>query len=118
MFLKKWFVFIFLLSRFNFVKGGFTKEEMTPDNETIIDSSKYGWDVFDNVFEFIRDSFFALIFVVALWVFIYTWAKLVIARWSQDELKKAMMAFIYTAVWLVVVVFSWAIVKIASSINF
>ena len=104
-YLKKYWklllIMIFSVSKFSNIYAWFSKESIAPNNKTITSSWSFGWDVFENVFEFIRDSFFALIFIVALW-----------------EFKKASMSFIYTAVWLFVVAFSWAIIKIASSINF
>ena len=95
---------------------GFSANDLDPENKTIIDEQWYQW--LETIFWFIRDTIFSLILVACLWVFLYTWTKLIIARWNQEEFKKALIAFVYTVVWITVTSLAWVLIKFASWMEF
>ena len=89
----------------------------TPENTATSDQPEWKEFLF-SIFEYIKDSIFWLLALTAISVFLFIWAKLVIARWNPEEFKKALMQFIYAIVWLAIVALSWAAVKLVSSLNF
>jgi hypothetical protein len=68
--------------------------------------------------DFAKDSIFWLLALVSIAVFIFIWAKLIMAKWNPEEFKKALMQFIYAVIWLAVIALSWGLVKLVSSLNF
>jgi hypothetical protein len=64
------------------------QNEIIPDQWIIINlNHDWKWLIF-SLFEYIRDSIFWLLMVIAISVFIWIWAKLLMARWNPEELKK------------------------------
>jgi len=74
-------------------------------------------DIVDEIFNYFQDSISWLIFIISLWVFVYIWINLVMARWNPEEFKKHMLQFVYAIIWIFFVSASWAIVKIVAWIN-
>ena len=70
-----------------------------------------------SLLNYIQNSITSLVPVIAVWVFIYIWINLVIARWNPEEFKKHILHFVYTAIWFFIIAAAWAIVKIVSSLN-
>lgn len=71
-----------------------------------------------SLFDLVRDGILSLLALIAITVFIFLWAKLIMAQWNAEELKKVLMQFVYSVIWLAVVAMSWAAVKLVSSLNF
>lgn len=76
-----------------------------------------GESLLDGVFAFARDSIFGLLFLIAIGMFLYIGFRLLIARGNPEEFKKALQSFIYAAVWLFVVAFAWALVRLVAGIS-
>ena len=70
------------------------------------------------VFEYIKDSIFWLLWLISIGVFIYIWARLVVARWNPEEFKKAIMQLIYAVLWLFLVAISWLAVRLIAWLHF
>lgn len=90
---------------------------MIPHSDTI----HYAWEKtawLDSVAAYIKNTIFWIFYTIAVWVFIYLWTKLLVARWNQEEFKKALVWFIYAAVWIAIVPLAWALVKLVSGIDF
>ena len=96
------------------------ENSIIPENDTsiIINQDETGKELLFSIFEYIKDSIFWLLALISITVFIFIWAKLVMAKWNPEDFKKALMHFIYAIVWLVVIALSWAVVKLVSSLNF
>lgn len=96
------------------------KDSIIPDsgNNIVINNDKQWQNLLFSIFEYIKESIFWLLALVAITVFIFIWARLVMARWNPEEFKKALMNFVYAIVWLAIVAISWAAVKLVSSLNF
>jgi len=110
------FILIWLLS--NFQTFASIEDDIKPTNWNNEAINVYDWkeSVF-SLFTYIKDSIFWLLALIAIAVFLFIWARLVIARWNPEEFKKALMQFIYAIVWLFIVAFAWAAVKIISNLN-
>lgn len=59
-----------------------------------------------------------IVWLVALWMFLYIWFELATAEWKQDQFTKWMKALIYLVVWLAVIPLSYVIVKVATWFSF
>lgn len=71
-----------------------------------------------SIFTYVRDSIFSLLALVAIWVFLFIGAKLVVARWNPEEFKKALKMFIYAIVGLFVITVAYAAVRMVAWLNF
>lgn len=94
----------------------FWQTDVDPGNDTISDQYWYTW--LETIFKFFRDSIFSLILITCLWMFVYIWAKLFMARWNAEEFKKAILGFVYVVIWIAVIAFAWALIKFSSWMDF
>jgi len=115
-------IFFTILWYFSIVKYSFwdISEDIIPltDNENAIIDTEFDGTYTTFILKYIRDSIFDLLALIAIAVFIFIGARLVIARWNPEEFKKAIMQFIYAIVWLAIVAISWVAVKLVSSLDF
>lgn len=118
MFKKYIFTFIWILLSVKIVFADLA-QDMLPEWDAIISSDNSDWfNLLDNIFKYIKDSIFWFLAVIAIWAFLYVWAKLVVARWNPEEFKKAILSFVYIVVWLFIISVAWAVVKLVSWLNF
>lgn len=82
-----------------------------------ISDEKWSLSSLDKLINYIQNSLSSLILIIALWVFIYIWINLVIARWNPEEFKKRMMHFVYAAIWFFVIAAAYAAVRLVASLN-
>jgi len=76
------------------------------------------WEAFlDAILAFIRDSVFAVLVIIAIGMFLFIGARLVVARWNPEEFKKALQSFIYAAIGILVVAFAYAAVIIVAGLD-
>ncbi len=77
------------------------------------------WDnnLLNNLLKYIKNSLSYLLAVISIWVFLFIWWRLVVARWNPEEFKKALTHFIYAIVWIFVITASWLIVKLFTGID-
>lgn len=94
------------------------KSNIIPDSGILAINIEKDRDSLTSLFLFARDSIIGLLALISITVFIFLWAKLIIARWNSEELKKVLMQFVYSIIWLAIVAMSWAAVKLISSLNF
>ena len=95
------------------------QDQIIPTENTAIINNEVslgGWNIF--LIDYVKESIFWLLAFIAIWVFIFIWARIVMAKWNPEEFKKAIMQFIYAIVGLAIVAISWAAVKLISSLNF
>lgn len=87
------------------------RNDMIPQWSSDVITSTKTWEwLLDVVLEFVRDSMFRLLLLIAVAMFLYLWAKLLVARWNAEEFKKALMGLIYAWVGLFVVAAAYAMV--------
>lgn len=89
-----------------------------PDNwNTVINvDDDWRW-IIESLFTFTKDSIFGLLALISITVFIFIWARLVMAKWSPEDFKKAILQLVYAIVWLALIAISWGAVKLVSSLN-
>lgn len=87
-----------------------------PTGRDMLNTSEDWTWLLDYVFASLRDIIFWLLTFVAIAVFLYIGARLVIARWNPEEFSKALKSFIYAAVGIFIIVFAWAAVRLISGV--
>jgi len=91
---------------------------MSPQwTEDVIRASQWDEEAIDGVLEFVRDSMFDLLLLIAVWVFLFVWGRLLIARWNPEEFKKAMVILVHAGIWLFVVAAAYALVTFIAWID-
>ncbi len=114
---KLFFLLITYINLFTLkANGSFSQTDVDPWNETLGKQYWYAW--LETIFQFFRDSIFSLILITCLWIFIYIWARLFMARWNPEEFKKSILSFVYVVIWIAVIAFAWALIKFSSWIDF
>lgn len=97
------------------MSAGDLKSVIIPDSASNVlspDTRTAQWVSFlDRILDFARDSIFSLLMLVAIGVFIFIGARLVIARWNPEEFKKALQSFVYAVVGIFVVAAAWVMVR-------
>jgi len=76
------------------------------------DDINWDWWILTKIIKFARESIFNLLWVIIVWVLLFIWFRLIIARWTPDIFKKAIMWLVYLVIWVVLIYTSWAMVKI------
>ena len=115
--------FVYLLS-YNFLYAQDLRGEIVNfdwNSSTTIIENSWTWDwlhLLDYVISFFKDSIFNLLSLVVIATFIYIWAKLVMARWKPDQFKKVWIQIIHIIIWIFLITWAWAIVKIVSWLSF
>ena len=114
--LKK--ILYILIINFTYVNAfWFYESELDPmELNPIINVSKS--DPLNPIFEFVKDSIFWLMWLISIWVFIFIWTRLVVARWNPEEFKKALMQLVYAVIGLFVIAVARLAVKLISWLNF
>lgn len=97
------------------MSAGDLKNAIIPDSASNVlwaDTRAAQWVSFlDRILDFARDSIFRLLMLIAIAVFLFIGARLVIARWNPEEFKKALQSFVYAVVGIFVVAAAWVIVR-------
>jgi len=98
------------------------KNDIIPEVESInwtVDTSvSWATSLVNDVLNYINDSIFELLALVAIWAFIYIGFNLIKADWDPEKLKKAFINLIHVIIWIFVVAISWIIVKMVMGISF
>lgn len=77
-----------------------------------------GDEIIIDTLSYVKDTIFGVLALIAIWVFLYLWYKLVVAKWNEEEFKKALLSFVYAVVGIVLVSLAWALVSFVSWIKF
>jgi len=89
------------------------QDTILPDmSTTAIKTNSIDW-----LFTFVKDTMFSLLWVVVVGVFIFMWARLLMARWKPEEFKAALMHLVYSVVWLFVISIAYLAVQLVSSLS-
>lgn len=97
--------------------AGSLKDDMIPNLNTVWVDESWTW-VISQVLIYVKDFLFSILWIIAVWVFLYFWFKLIIARWNEEEFKKALIWFMYAVIWLTIIPLAWSAVKIISTLKF
>jgi len=94
------------------------KEGIIPiSSNAALSSTQSGLSLIDYLLWFARDSIFAVMALLAIGMFLFIGGRLVVARWNPEEFKKALQSFIYAAVWIFLVAFAYAIVRLVAGLD-
>jgi len=94
------------------------QEKMTPEGtERVVRATWTDEEAIDWILGFFRDSIFDLLLLIAVWVFLFIWWRLLIARWNPEELKKAFISLVHAGIGLFVVAAAYAIVTFIAWID-
>lgn len=93
------------------------QNQIAPNTKSAIVSDSSEKAPLDSIFTFAKDTIFWILWVIAIWAFLFIWIRLVIARWNPEEFKKATQQLIYAVVWLFVVAIAWAAVRLVAWLN-
>lgn len=119
--IKYLFITVITLVSVNKVFAASTQELMKPwDNNWVIDNKltqANGQDWIDQVSKWIVDSIDFLLPITAVGVFLFVGIRLAIAQWNPEEFKKSWMQFMYAVIWIFIVSFAWAAVKLVWGLN-
>lgn len=112
-------IILILISYFSIfiANAGSLKDDMIPNSNNIWVSWEWTW-VISQILIYTKDFLFSILGIIAIWVFLYFWFKLTIARWNEEEFKKALMWFMYAVIWLAIIPLAWWAVKIISTLKF
>jgi len=95
------------------------KNWIIPISDTITGHIDWNWDFEANdLLLYFKKAIFSLFYIIAVWVFIFLWIKLAMARGNAEEFKKALMGFVYAIVGIVLVPLAYVLVSLVSWINF
>jgi len=122
---KKYYKFISLITLFtlniNNVFGNSAQDSTLKAMRPVSNTLGIDWEwttPLNKVFSTITDLIFNLLWIVAVWVFIYFWARLFLARWNQEEMKKVFIWFAYVVIWLAIISLSYLVISLVASLNF
>ena len=111
-----WTILI-LVTSVDAVEITITKENIIPGDHDLIQSEEEGTGLLSYVLASIRDIIFWILTALGTAVFLYTGARLLVARWNAEEFTKSIKSFVYAAVGIFVIVFAWAAVRLVSWIS-
>jgi len=113
------YIFLFFFFSISHLFAGIEDDMIPDDPDTIIINYDKEWEpLLVSIFEYIKESLFWILSLIAIWAFIYVWIKLIMAKWSPEEFKKALMHFIYIVIGLAIIAISWVVVRLVSGLNF
>jgi hypothetical protein len=52
------------------------------------------------------------LWAVTMWVLIYWWISLITAQWNEEKMKKANKLLLWSLVWILICIFSYAVVRL------
>ncbi len=71
----------------------------------------------NSLFVYWKETIFWVLALIVIWVFLYLWFKIIMARWKPEEFKKAFIMLIYAIIWLLIVSLSWVLVTFITSLK-
>ena len=85
--------------------------------ENVITDTTYWKDSLFNLFLYVKNIIFDILWIIVVWVFLYIWYKILASRWNPEEFKKAFKMFIYTIIGLVIISLAWVLVIFISGLK-
>lgn len=93
------------------------KDSMLPNRNTVwVDDE--GTFALNQVFIYVKDFLFTILWLIAIWVFLYFWFKLISSRGNEEDFKKALMWFVYAVIGLAIIPLAWWAVRLITSLDF
>lgn len=102
------------------VNYSFDEEDINPESagaDSIITVWWDSWfDILDTIFDKFTEYIFAVIALILIGVFIYIWYLFITSSWDEAQFKKAWKTFVYTIIWIVIIILSWWAVKLITTV--
>lgn len=76
-----------------------------------------GLSMLSKIFRWAKDEIMAMVWILAVWVFIFIWIKIIMARWNPEEFKKSILHFVYAIIWVFFIFMAWWLVKLVSTLS-
>jgi len=101
----------------NILPGDWNSEKILNGSTSIKSDTEWLNDI-SKILVWVKDSMSSIFATIAIWYLLFIWARLVAARWNQEEFKKAMTSLIYAFVGIFAFSAAWAIISMISRISF
>lgn len=113
---------IFLVFYTNIVSAVTIKEWLIWNTEdatsTVSDISSNDWiKMLQTLLQWAKNEITSIIWILSVWIFIFIWIRIMMARWNPDEFKKAILHFVYAVIWVFIVFMAWWLVKLVSTLS-
>jgi len=115
--MKKIIFILFLILFYKIKTFAVSEEEIIPDYDSIINITWWWTSMVDNIINSVIWNMFSLLSVVVIWIFIYVWFLFITSSGDKEQFKKAWKIFLYTIIWLVIIILSLWVVRLISSIG-
>ena len=103
------------------VNGSFDWSDVDPWSAwatSIINSwGSSGFTIIDTIFKKITEHLFSVIALILIGVFIYIGYLFLTSEWDEAQFKKAWKSFVYVIIWIVIIVLSWWVVKLVTTVG-
>lgn len=76
-----------------------------------------GLSMLSKIFRWAKDEIMAMVWILAVWVFIFIWIRIIMARWNPEEFKKSILHFVYAIIWVFFIFMAWWLVKLVSTLS-
>ena len=112
-------LFLLILNKFMFVSiFAFDETDIDPNTDSIINVWWAGWfDLLDNIFAWITEHVFGVLAIILIGVFIYVGYLFITSSWDEAQFKKAWKTFVYAIIWIVIIIVSFSVIKLISTIG-
>ena len=113
---------IFLVLYTNIVSAVSIKEWLIWNTEdaasNVSDISSNDWvKMLQTLLQWAKNEITSIIWIFSVWIFIFIWIRIIMARWNPDEFKKAILHFVYAIIWVFIVFMAWWLVKLVSTLS-
>lgn len=112
-------LFLLIINKFIFISiFAFNENDIDPNTNSIINVWWAGWfDLLDNIFAWITEHVFWVLAIILIGVFIYVWYLFITSSWDEAQFKKAWKTFVYAIIWIVIIIVSFSVIKLISTIG-
>lgn len=105
-----------LTNAFAVTKWQIDPEKSWADSIITLKSNTDAFEIMDKIFDKFRYYIFAFIALILIGEFIYIWYLFITSEWDEAQYKKAWKTFIYTIIWIIIIILAWAAVKLVTTI--
>jgi hypothetical protein len=112
-------LFLLIINKLMFINiFAFSENDIDPNTDSIISVWWSGWfDLLDNIFSWIIEHIFWVLAIILIGVFIYVWYLFITSSWDEAQFKKAWKTFVYAIIWIVIIILSFSVIKLISTIG-
>jgi len=116
--MKIFYIFFTYITFLNTALAWWLWDAMLPvaDNQIWVEDNWVG--TINDILIFVKDFIFTILWIIAVWVFLYFWFKLITSRWNQEEMQKTLVAFVYAIAWLAVIPLAYTLVYLITTYKF